>query len=70
MREDRMTPEKRLPAACVGSFFLPVCMFWFGWTAKASVHWISPIIASSFFSIGALLLFNAILNYQADAYPK
>lgn len=70
MIQNRMTPEKRLPAAIVGSIFLPVCMFWFGWTAKASVHWISPIIASSFFAIGALLLFNAVLNYQADAYPK
>lgn len=70
MKENRMTPEKRLPAAVVGSVFLPISMFWFGWTAKASVHWISPIIASSFFAIGALLLFNAVLNYQADAYPK
>lgn len=70
MDNGTMTPEKRLPAACVGSLFLPICMFYFGWTAKESVHWINPIVASSFFSIGACLLFNSILNYQADAYPR
>ena len=65
-----LTPEARLPPAIVGALCLPVCMFWFGWTARESVHWIVPIIGSSFFSIGGLLLFNAILNYQGDAYPK
>lgn len=70
MREERMTPEKRLPVACFGAFGLPICMFWFGFTTKEDVHWISPTIAAAFFSIGACLLFNAVLNYQADAYPK
>lgn len=70
MKNGTMTPEKRLPVACVGAFGLPICMFWFGFTAKEDIHWISPTIAAAFFSIGACLLFNAILNYQADAYPK
>ena len=29
-----------------------------------------PIIGSAFFSIGAFLLFNSILNYLPDAYPE
>lgn len=29
-----------------------------------------PIIGSAWFSIGAFLLFNAILNYLPDAYPN
>lgn len=29
-----------------------------------------PIIGSSFFIIGAAPVFNALLSYQADAYPK
>lgn len=70
MLNNTMTPEKRMPVAIVGSICLPICMFWFGWTAKEDIHWISCTIAASFFSIGACLLFNAILNYQADAYPK
>ena len=29
-----------------------------------------PIIGSGFFSIGAFLLFNSVLNYLGDAYPE
>ena len=65
-----ITPEKRLPPAVVGAFFIPVCMFWFGWSSRASIHWIMPVIGSALFPAGAALLFNAIINYQCDAYPK
>lgn len=65
-----LTPEWRLPPSFVGAFCIPICLFWFGWSARADVHWIMPIIGSSFFSIGAFLLFNSVLNYLGDAYPK
>jgi DHA1 family multidrug resistance protein-like MFS transporter len=29
-----------------------------------------PIIGSAWFSIGAFLLFNSVLNYLPDAYPE
>ncbi|OCK86379.1 benomyl/methotrexate resistance protein [Lepidopterella palustris CBS 459.81] len=64
-----LKPELRLPPAIVGGFFVPVCLFWFGWTARADVHWIVPIIGSSFFSVAAFLLFNSVLSYLSDAYP-
>ena len=41
----------------------------FGWSARPSIHWVVPIIGSGFFSVGALLLFNSVLNYLGDAYP-
>lgn len=63
-------PEKRLPPAMVGGFFVPICLFWFGWSARPSLHWIMPIIGSSFFSIAAFLLFNSALPYLSDAYPE
>ncbi|KAN0117373.1 putative caffeine resistance protein 5 [Hyaloscypha variabilis] len=62
-------PEKRFPPACVGAFCIPLCLFWFGWTARPSIHWIVPIIGSGWFSVGAFLLFNSVLNYLGDAYP-
>lgn len=46
----------------VGSIFLPISMFWFGWTGTSGVHWISPIIASAFYCIGTYLLFQAGLK--------
>jgi DHA1 family multidrug resistance protein-like MFS transporter len=68
--DGELKPELRLPPACVGAFFIPICLFWFGWSARASIHWIMPIIGSAFFTIGAFLLFNSVLNYLGDAYPK
>jgi DHA1 family multidrug resistance protein-like MFS transporter len=63
-------PEKRLYACTVGAFCIPICLFWFGWSARPDVHWIMPIIGSSWFAIGTFLLFNSILNYLPDAYPE
>lgn len=65
-----IAPEKRLPPAFVGAFCIPICLFWFGWTSRESIHWIVPIVGSSFFTIGAFLLFNSVLNYLGDAYPE
>ncbi|KAK5164954.1 GTPase-activating protein [Saxophila tyrrhenica] len=65
-----LQPEKRLPPAFVGAFCIPICLFWFGWSARPSVHWIVPIVGSGWFSIGAFLLFNSVLNYLPDAYPE
>ncbi|THZ98424.1 putative caffeine resistance protein 5 [Aureobasidium pullulans] len=65
-----LKPEKRLPPACVGAFMIPICLFWFGWSARADIHWIMPIIGSAFFSMESVLLFNSVLNYLPDAYPE
>lgn len=63
-------PERRLPPAFVGAFAIPVCLFWFGWTSRADIHWIVPIIGTAWFSIGAFLLFNCVMNYLSDSYPE
>lgn len=62
-------PEQRLPPAMIGAFGIPICLFWFGWTARADIHWIVPIISTAFFGAGTFMLFQAILNYLPDAYP-
>ncbi|OGE54339.1 hypothetical protein PENARI_c006G02618 [Penicillium arizonense] len=62
-------PEFRLPAAMVGSLIVPVGMFMFGWTTFPWVHWIAPIIGSTIFGFGALLLFTSIFGFLVDAYP-
>ncbi|KAK3672685.1 GTPase-activating protein [Recurvomyces mirabilis] len=68
--EGNIQPEKRLIPAFVGCFCIPICLFWFGWTSRPDIHWIVPIIGTSFFSIGAFLLFSSVLNYLPDAYPE
>lgn len=54
-------PEDRLIVAMFGCGFIPICLFGFGWTSTASIHWIVPIVLSSLFGVGTFLLFQAIL---------
>jgi MFS transporter, DHA1 family, multidrug resistance protein len=63
-----LKPEQRMPVAIFGAFLVPICLFWFGWTSRADVHWIVPIIGSSLFSISALLLFVRALSLNLALY--
>jgi Na+/proline symporter len=50
-------PEHRLYNAMIGSFGIPVGLFWFGWTADRGVHWAVPCVAAVPFAWGNLCLF-------------
>lgn len=50
-------PEYRLPPMIPGSLFVPVSLFIYGWTAYYKVHWIVPIIGTSFLGVGMLMAF-------------
>ncbi|XXG96681.1 hypothetical protein Hte_002971 [Hypoxylon texense] len=62
-------PEMVLPPTFVGAVALPVCLFWYGWTARESVHWILPIVGSGLFTVGVVTLFNTVFNYLGISYP-
>lgn len=42
-------PEYRLPFANIGAVFLPVSLFWFGWTVEFGKPWPIPLSAMLFF---------------------
>jgi MFS family permease len=65
-----LPPEERLYAAIVGSFFLPIGLFWFAWSARADVHWIVPMIATTFFGAGNLMVFCSTVLYLIDTYQS
>jgi DHA1 family multidrug resistance protein-like MFS transporter len=49
--EDEIEPEKLLGPAKVGGFFIPACLFIFGWTAQYKAPWIAPVIGSGLFGV-------------------
>ena len=63
-----LAPEQRLYAAMIGSFLLPIGLFWFAWTARKDVHWIVPLIATVPFGIGNLLIFCSCVLCLIDTY--
>lgn len=52
-----VAPEYPLYAAMLGSFGLPVGLFWFAWSARGGVHWIVPVIGAVPFAWGNLSVF-------------
>ena len=74
-------PEERFVPLMTGCIFIPVCLFIFGWSAKADIPWLVPIVGSGFFSIGGFSLFVSIavhghskdgfkLKFPPDLYIK
>ncbi|KAJ7246604.1 major facilitator superfamily domain-containing protein [Mycena haematopus] len=61
-------PEMRIPALIFGSLFVPVGLFWYGWSAEAKVHWIMPIIGSGIFGFGMMCTFLPIQLYLVDTF--
>ncbi|KAH8922957.1 MFS general substrate transporter [Atractiella rhizophila] len=61
-------PEYRIPALLVGSFFVPIGLFWYGWSADAKTHWILPIIGSGIFGFGMMTTFLPIQLYLVDTF--
>ncbi|CBQ69314.1 related to FLR1-Putative H+ antiporter involved in multidrug resistance [Sporisorium reilianum SRZ2] len=63
-------PEDRLAIALFASAFVPVSLFGFGWTSRADIHWIVPIVFSALLLPGVFLLFQSLLVYLPMSYPQ
>ncbi|EPQ26102.1 uncharacterized protein PFL1_06310 [Pseudozyma flocculosa PF-1] len=61
----RAPPEARLKQGFLPS---PPCSFWFGWTARRSIHWISPMLATIPIGAGLIFSFNSLSVYVAECY--
>ncbi|KAL1740699.1 hypothetical protein HDZ31DRAFT_67686 [Schizophyllum fasciatum] len=65
-------PEFRIPSLIFGSFFIPVALFWYGWSADAKMHWIMPIICTGIYGFGLMLTLRVLLLpiqlYLVDAF--
>ncbi|CAA7264391.1 unnamed protein product [Cyclocybe aegerita] len=62
------TPEMRIPALVLGSLFIPIGLFWYGWSAQAKLHWIMPIIGTGIFGFALMTTFLPIQLYLVDAF--
>ena len=62
--------EARLYFACVESVFLPIGLFWFGWTQFSSIPWIVPALSIGCATMGIYSIYLATFNYLADTYHR
>lgn len=52
-----MKPEYRLPVMKWTVFFVPVGLFWYGWSAQAETFWLVPILGTALIGAGAFCTF-------------
>ncbi|KAL7942043.1 MFS general substrate transporter [Trichoderma barbatum] len=62
--------EHRLLPAIFGSVVLPVGLFIFAWTARASIHWIVPLIGVTIFVLGQYMVIQGLFMYVPVSYPQ
>ncbi|KAG2002080.1 hypothetical protein GB937_009745 [Aspergillus fischeri] len=61
-------PERLLWGAMVGSPLMPASLFWFAWTARPGVHWMSSITATGLFACSNILIFVSTALYLTNVY--
>lgn len=63
-------PEFRVPIMIPATILLAVGMFWYGWSAEETLHWIMPNIGTSIFVVGGLVCTISANAYVIDTYGK
>lgn len=63
-------PEYRLPAMIPGAFAIPIGLLWYGWSADKGVQFMMPLIGTTWFGVGLMMIFMPISMYLVDFYSK
>ncbi|GAB1196728.1 major facilitator superfamily domain-containing protein [Aspergillus pseudonomiae] len=63
-----LPPEERLWFAMYGAPWLPISLFWMGWTSYPSISYWSPLVASVAFGFSVQGIFISTYQYLIDTY--
>ncbi|RHZ66712.1 MFS transporter [Aspergillus thermomutatus] len=63
-------PKFRMPPLIPGSLFVPIGLFWYGWSAEKQLHWMMPIVGTGWVGFGMLASFLPIQTYLVDAFSE
>ncbi|EDN96374.1 hypothetical protein SS1G_01300 [Sclerotinia sclerotiorum 1980 UF-70] len=70
MNNGEAKPEFRLPLANIGAVLIPVSLFSFALMVEYHVHWAVTLVATFFYGIGQVAIFNTVQNYYIDSFEK
>ncbi|KAH7384754.1 multidrug transporter [Cadophora sp. MPI-SDFR-AT-0126] len=62
--------ESRLVPALFACFGPTIGLFMFGWTARASIHWIAPTIGITIYGASVFIVMQCIFVYVPLSYPQ
>ncbi|KAJ5516551.1 Major facilitator superfamily domain general substrate transporter [Penicillium freii] len=61
-------PERMLWGAMIGGPLMAGALFWFAWTARPGIHWMSSIVATGLFGFSNILIFVSTTLYLTNVY--
>lgn len=61
-------PEHRLGLMCIGGFFIPVGLLWYGWAAEYKTHYMVPTMGTAVLGFGLLMTFMPASTYLVDCF--
>lgn len=64
----RPEPEISLYMSMFGAPWIPISLFWMGWTARPTISFWSPLVASVIFGYGITCVFISSYEYVADTF--
>ncbi|CAH6720090.1 fluconazole resistance protein 1 [[Candida] jaroonii] len=67
---DPIVPEVFIPIMIVGSVFMPVGIFIFGWTVSTETHWFGSLVGGALFAVGAFTISQSAFLYLANSFPR
>lgn len=62
--------ESRLVPALVACFGPSVGLFLFGWSARASIHWIVPTVGITIYAASVFVVMQCVFVYVPLSYPR
>lgn len=68
MERGDFQPEHRLYIMSVGGFFLPIGLFWYGWSVQAQTHYMVPLVGTGVIGFGLLMTFMPANTYLVDVF--
>jgi MFS family permease len=68
--DNQARPEARLYGAMYGAVWLPIGLFIYSFTQYAFIHWIAPVIALVFITIGIFFIFESCYSFTSDCYGE
>lgn len=66
--EPRPQPESNLYLSMFGAPFIPIGLFWMGWSSRPSISMWCPLVAAGVFGFGVVCVFISSYQYVAAAF--
>jgi MFS family permease len=63
-------PEFRIPYMVPGMIIMPAGLFWYGWSAERTLHWVMVDFGVVIFTLGSFIVNQATIAYQIEEFGQ